>query len=305
MKHHYLPQFYLREFTDPDVPQGHDPYVWVYSLAKRVWRKRAPHNVAAESDYYAFTDDTGDKSHEVEKMLSQMESIIARVVREKILKQQPLDDEERATVATSVVLMWARVPAQHKHIGKFMSEVAQSILQVMHQVHMQDPETLEAFKRDYRQKTGKHDLDDLRPEHLDPTTYEIRTTRPAAIGISFSVVGDCARIIAEMGWTFLVSQPPDYFITSDYPFSMLDPTNKNQIYGHGLAFRNVEVSLPLTNHLAFFAGWQSTGTRWLPASQQIVRQVNLRSMLSASRFLIAPKPDFPGADKLPSATAEK
>jgi hypothetical protein len=305
VKHHYLPQFYLREFTDPDVPHGHDPYIWVYSLAKCTWRRRGPHNVAAESDYYAFTDQTGNKSHEVEKMLSQVESMTAPVVREKVLNQQLLGEEDRATIATFVALMLMRVPAQHEHIGNFKAEVAQRILQVIYQVHMQNPETLEAFKRDYRKETGKHDLDDLRPEHLDPTRYKIRTTRPAAIGISFSALTDCARVIAEMGWTFLVSQPPNYFITSDYPFSMLDPTNENQAYGHGLAFKNVEVSLPLTRNLALFAGWQSKGTRWLPASQRIVKQVNLRSMLSASRFLVAPKPDFPGADKLPSATAEK
>jgi hypothetical protein len=305
VKHHYLPQFYLREFTDPDVPYGHDPYIWVYSLAKRTWRRRGPHNVAAESDYYAFTDQTGKRSHEVEKMLSQVESMTAHVVREKVLNQQLLDEEDRATIATFVALTPARVPAQHEHIGNFMAEVAQDILRAMHQVHMQAPETLEAFKRDYRQETGKHDLDNLRPEHLDPTRYKIRTTRPAAIGISFSAVLDCARIIAEMGWTFLVSAPPDHFITSDYPFSILDPTNRNQAYGHGLAFKHVEVSLPLTRNLAFLAVWQSKGTQWLPASERIVKQVNLRSMLSASRFLVAPKPDFPGADKLPSATAEK
>ena len=268
MKHHYLPQFYLREFTDPDVPQGHDSYIWVYSLAKRTWRRRAPHNVAAESDYYAFTDEAGNKSHEVEKMLSQVESMTAPVVREKVLNQQLLDEEDRATIATFVALMLLRVPAQHEHIGNLMAEVAQSILQVMHQVHMQDPETLEAFKKGYRQETGKHDLDDLRPEHLDPTKYKIQTTRPAAIGISFSAVLDCAHIISEMGWTFVVSQPPNYFITSDHPFSMLDPTNKNHAYGHGLAFKNVEVSLPLTrSHPETLFNVTKAHARWRSAAK--------------------------------------
>lgn len=55
MKQHYIPQFYLRGFTDPDTPEGYEPCVWVYPLSKRTWRKRGPGNVAAEAEYYTIS----------------------------------------------------------------------------------------------------------------------------------------------------------------------------------------------------------------------------------------------------------
>lgn len=52
-RHHYVPRFYLEEFTDPETPAGHEPYVWVRT-PDQDWKKRAPEHVAEESGYYSF-----------------------------------------------------------------------------------------------------------------------------------------------------------------------------------------------------------------------------------------------------------
>ena len=39
---HYIPQFYLREFTDPETPNGYEPYVWVYEHESKRWKKKSP-----------------------------------------------------------------------------------------------------------------------------------------------------------------------------------------------------------------------------------------------------------------------
>jgi hypothetical protein len=45
-KHHYISQFHLRQFLDPDSASGRDPWLWVGDLATRTVKRRAPKNLA-------------------------------------------------------------------------------------------------------------------------------------------------------------------------------------------------------------------------------------------------------------------
>lgn len=296
MKHHYLPRFYLEGFTDPGTPEGHEPYVWVHRAEERRWERRAPVNVAAETDYYVFTDETGNENQEIEQAFSQVESIAASLIREKVQRQQSFTTEERLEFAGFVAFMLARVPGQIEHVGDFMAEVAKKVTATYFQAWKQDPRRLDAFKRRYREETGE-ELGDVRPEDLSIEGIKFATKRPAALAMTLSTVTMAAQMIAEMGWTFWLSSAPDFFITSDYPFCLHNAKIPvDSIYGPGLGQRDVEVTFPITKEIAFMAGWLSTGTRWRQAPRNIVEQMNYRAAMRASRFLIAPKPDFPGSD---------
>ncbi len=298
MKHHYLPQFYLQGFTDPDTPPGYEPYVWVHRAEDRTWERRAPVNVAAETDYYVFTDETGNESQEVERAFSQIESIMAPMIREKIQRQQFLTAEERLELAGFVALMFARVPGQIEHVGDFMAELAEKVAATYFQAWKEDPRRLEAFKQQYQEEMGE-ELGDVRPEDLNMEGISVTTKRPAALAMNLSGVTMTAQIIADMGWTFWLSSKPDYFVTSDFPFCLHNPKiPKDSIYGPGLAHKHVEVTMPMSRDVAFMAGWLSQGTRWRQAPRKIVEQMNYRAAMRASRFLIAPRPTFPGADEI-------
>jgi hypothetical protein len=304
MKHHYLPQFYLQGFTDPDTPQGHEPYVWVHRAEERTWERRAPVNVAAETNYYVFTDETGNESQEVEKAFGQIEGVVAPLIREKIQRQQSLTAEERLEFAGFVALMFARVPGQIEHAGNFMAEVLEKMTAMHLHVLREDPRRLEAFKQQYREEMGE-ELPDLRPEDLTMEGIRVTTKTPAALAMNLSAVTMNAQIIADMGWTFWLSSKPDYFVTSDFPFCLHDPTiPKDSIYGPGLGFKRVEVTMPITREIAFIAGWLSQGTRWRQAPRKIVEQMNYRAAMRASRFLIAPKPTFPGVEHILGGSEE-
>ena len=53
--------------------------------------------------------------------------------------------------------------------------------------------------------------------------------------------------------------------------------------------------------LAFLAGRKIEGTRYTRVGRATVERINGRSMLGAKRFIIAPKPVFPGSDRLTTA----
>jgi hypothetical protein len=86
MDAHFVPEFYLKGFTDPDTPAGHKPYLWIYKIDERRWRKRAPKNVATEPDYYTFMDRDGNRQDNVEGFLADLEGRTATVIRDSILR---------------------------------------------------------------------------------------------------------------------------------------------------------------------------------------------------------------------------
>ena len=103
--HHWVPQFILREFTDPDVPlipgteQRMTPFVWVFDLENQTWDRSSPKKIAAKKGYNSLVDEQGRRNDEVENVLSELEGQTAVIYRRKIAQFEPLDDDEKITVA--------------------------------------------------------------------------------------------------------------------------------------------------------------------------------------------------------------
>jgi hypothetical protein len=152
-----------------------------------------------------------------------------------------------------------------------------------------DPNTWEAMKADYETATGERMPEDLRPEDLDPSRYRVKARREAGMMFSFFAVEMFAKILMMKGWRFLLSEPPTYFITSDYPVGIYEPGTEGTIYGPAMASPKTEVSFPVTSTVAFYAAGEMTGVAWSEAPERIVRQMNARTAMRAS-FLVAPKP---------------
>jgi hypothetical protein len=291
-KHHYLPQFYLREFTDPDTPTGQEPYVWVHRPGSG-WNKRAPKNVAAESGLYSLTNDEGNETEGLEQLLSRVESVAATVIRDKVMTRTSLTPEERGELSLFIAIMQARVPGQHEHIGEFLSEIGQKTLAALAYGAKEDPRGWEALKRRFEAKTGEKLPDDFGPEDLDPSHYQVTANPKVAVALSFTGIELVTRMVMDKGWRFLVSQTPNYFITSDYPFGIYDPVTEGTFYGPVLAAPKTEVSFPLSKGVVLFAGGEMSGTEWQDAPERFVAQMNARTMMRAS-FLVSPKPTAVG-----------
>jgi hypothetical protein len=78
---------------DPDTPPDMEPYVWLYDLAERRWRRRAPKNVAALRHYYAYRDKDEQLVNVIEPHLADVESHDATLIR-KLASRTPLTERE-------------------------------------------------------------------------------------------------------------------------------------------------------------------------------------------------------------------
>lgn len=102
------------------------------------------------------------------------------------------------------------------------------------------------------------------------------------------------RALRDMGWVFWEAHAPDYFISSDAPFHVAFPKDDGLVLGQELHAPGVEITLPLTPALALHATWKRRGEAWRRATEDVLLELNARTLVRARRFVLAPKPAIPG-----------
>jgi hypothetical protein len=229
-KHHYVPQFYLREFVDPRTPSGQEPYVWVFSKDGKQRERRAPKNILWERDLYTF-DIGGQKRYELERTLSTIESEFAEAVRKKLAPHLPLTVKEHEALCLFVATMLQRTIRQKDTQESFYDQLVTQVerLEAHNSSDGSTSATLRAAKKDIH-KAGIMAIFSEIPELLSRMSLAILCTDRTS-----------AR-----------------FITSDDPVTLFNPELQWQrFYGPGLAQTGVELTMPVSPQLALCMTWSN------------------------------------------------
>jgi hypothetical protein len=197
--------------------------------------------------------------------------------------------------------MRGRTKAAQSMVEKMRSDLAAMVLRRYYERAKKSPAHLEELKRELRRAGESPEIDALAADDLNPENYKIGFENPAGFAAaSVAASAGTAEIIEAMGWTFAVSKDAGFFITSDNPCVVCNPTASSPLYRGGLIYEDSFVLLPLRRDVALVAGWKTpAGERWGDATADYVRALNLWTASYASELLIAPKPTFPGVDELP------
>src|SRR6266404_938112 len=115
MHQHWVPASYLREWYDPASEHLQDPYVWRFSKDGSEIRRKSPENLFRESNMYTFEDKNGQPNLAIEQGLSRLEDKFERLRRDKILRCEPLTDEEKATLFLFVATAHFRAQMSFDH----------------------------------------------------------------------------------------------------------------------------------------------------------------------------------------------
>jgi len=81
-RHHYLPQFYLKNFCK-------NGFLWVYDRNNNEYRQQTPINTAVKKKYYTTTGPDGRSHNEIETVLANIEGETKHII-EKINEKKPL-----------------------------------------------------------------------------------------------------------------------------------------------------------------------------------------------------------------------
>lgn len=230
-RQHYVPQCYLREWIDPNVPKGHEPFVWIFDRKGKNKKRKAPKNILRSNDLYTLQIKGRQKNYSIEKTLSSLEGEYAKIFREKIRNRLPLSEKEHVLLCSFVSVMLQRTLRQKDNLERFYDELVK-VTESMEKHHNIEP------KKSIELRDSKKDAHKVGiVEHLP----------------------DFTEILFRMGLAFLCAdESSSKFLTSDDPCTLFNPDLQWQrFYGPGLLQRNIQVTLPLSPNVMVCLSWSN------------------------------------------------
>lgn len=279
---HYVPRFYLQGFVDPDEEARGRNVLWVYEGGKEP-RLRSPRACAFENYFYRCAE-AEEKGIEIERVLQELENHTAPVLRRLRSGNVELSPQERSEFAGFIALMMTRVPFFHDTVDKLAAQMNLLMARAL----ASTPGAMEAAITQFEQETGQslnRTAEQLR-EFIDRGEFTVQqTSRAWTIRVMCQMMLDFMPIIERMRWVFLESQSAEWFLTSDNPVVLYDPSAP---HASGLASSPLaELTFPLGRTICLLCRWKGRSGRVLFSPSQ-VRALNKRSVLRAYRFVFAP-----------------
>ena len=262
MHNHYVPQYYLKGFCNSSLPS----MIARYDKGKR----RAPlftnvKNVAQEKGFY---------SDEVEESLATKIEQPANAVLDKIRTRNVISSRERRSLCNYMAAMLMRVPRSKERVSEAMPKAMARICSDLDQ----------QISRLIQARPVKAEIYERRREEAQQLREKLESEVPEEIWNQLVLPSTTSPIIAHlnaMTWQFLTFDDVPSFMTSDNPVFLFE--------GIGIGSQNSEVTLPISQSIALWATWRmDLEEGFFPTRRQIVREINARTVYSATRYVFYP-----------------
>jgi hypothetical protein len=268
VKHHYIPQHYLKGFTDsPD-----SPYIWVYEKGSRQPFRAPAKAIAFENHFYTFTADDGTRdSNAIENFLADEIESPAAPILIKVRDRQMISETEKETLARYLVVLLKRVPMQRQRLEQqIVPKVLASLMEQTYQAidtaiteHPEHAERLEVRKAEAQRVFEKY-------EREIPDSVVMGLLRRESVRVM--------NTLQAMTWRFLTFDDGQTFLTSDNPFFYFESIGIGKEYS--------EVTVPISKHIALWATWrQDLKEGFFPTNLRAVKEINRRTASRAARYV--------------------
>lgn len=259
-KQHSVPQCYLREFIDPETPEGYEPFIWIFDKNGKKRRKKAPKNVLTSNNLYTIEVEGKTRDYSIEKGLSSIENDFAILFRQKIKKLLPLSEEEHISLCIFVSTMLQRTVSQKDNLEHFLDELIShgEKLAAHHGIKSRSVEGL----KNHRKNAHKFNILEMLPE--------------------------VTQILLNMSFAFvIVGGSKSRFITSDDPCTLFNPKLQGQrLMGPGLGQKKVELTMPLSPEIALCLSW-SNFQGYIEIGNRLIEELNRTTRAHCYEFFIS------------------
>ncbi len=239
MRQHWVPESYLKAWCDP-ASLGLDrqePYVWLFSKDGTEVCRKSPKNIFRESNMYTFEGEDGLPNQAIEKGLSKLEDQFERLRRDKIMRCEPLTDEDKGTLFVFVASAHFRTPMIRDHLKEQLGAAVEMGDRIEAHIESLSPEEKAA-------------IEDFSIPANGPVFSGEDLRRMA--GHPLQMLPIAANCEAELLWgmtaTIFCTSDDSSFITSDAPVTWFDPElyKRPAFYrSPGLGSETIEVTMPI------------------------------------------------------------
>jgi hypothetical protein len=275
---HTVSRFYLKQFT----PETGDKILWQYGRDGTGPTRVSPRHATAEIHFYSVQQADGAWDNSLEKALAEVEQKTAPAIK-RLTSGDTLFRGDRETIAYFIGLLLFRVSAiaEHANAENARLQTVDGAIQFLrgdrkYLERLFSKAEVYAFEQEIRDRGIG--VTPIAKHHL----LMLATSAPKA-----------ARTIFEMQWNVCRTCTGSYFITSDRPAFTRRPHRLLDPYPVGFQRDDLgaELGFPLSRDAYLLATWKPlprshTGT----INRQRVRELNRRTVLSATKYVFAPEP---------------
>lgn len=275
-KHHYLPRFYLSEFSANGRSLVQIDKASGYSATCNI------KDVASIRDYHRLDAEDIDDPNQLERTLSTVEGKLAKAAKQVL--QGGIDGPiTHAHLIELVSMLRVRIPATKRMIE-----------QMTRQVVRHTGVLLEKAGRLPKPPTGLE-------ETLSMENVGINVSNWFCLQQMFQLAEnkEILKLLCAMRPTLLKAAGNDFFLTCDQPVAVYSPSARPAaLEGVALEERDVVLSLPLSRSTLLQLDWEEHEPSEQTATSEIVEEFNRRTVIMASNYVFASHIDGPKAGAL-------
>lgn len=244
--HHFIPQFYLRNFS-----VGGDKRkakVFCYDQSTRKSFETLVRNVGSRRHFFRIDVKGFDPNH-IEDGMAEIESEISGHLAEAIAAKGFPSDAH----FSSVMLLMANVAVRNPRFRSMNEEFHLKIVNGMMGMMLKDRDRFQDSVKEAREN-GVPIRDDINYEDMrafiDRGGYEIAIDRTYLIGLELQAVQPALEQLARRSWSFVSAEPGCTYATSDDPVILDWADGKPRPYSPGFGLQNTIVMFTISPELA-------------------------------------------------------
>ena len=255
MGDHYLPQYYLKGFTE----SGDSDFLYRYERGHKHYLRTKVKNVAQETGFY---------SRSMESYLANEIENSANPAIKKLRELQQIDANERRALTRYIVTMIKRVPQNKEQARQWLKEISDPyLLQLENDI--QNILLTNSSKKDIAEKRlGEikqiREQKRIKPEQIWNPTIPPEQTPTVSLAVE------------AMTWKYMVSRD-DVFVTSDNPVFFFREI--------GVGNERSELTFPISSKIILWATWESKYKGGFhKVRDRNIREFNRRVASSVKRY---------------------
>jgi len=281
MRCHYVPQFYLKNFTISDESE----HIYAYRRKSKPFKTKT-RSIVAKNNLYIFKDKkTGKKSDKVERMFSWLEGVVApiinRIVNQSSFNISSLSNQDKIILSEFIAYLHTR----NLSFREQQKNIHSAGIKMMMKFGADNKEFFKREARDLKIIKNDEEIEDLRQSILNfDKHFKIdygKENDDYFLKNALLLTQRISPAIFYKEWHLLESNNR-VFVTSDNPVSLIRPENLPQFRGVG--FRNGYIAVPISQYkcLLLVTG---KGIIKKKANRENVDFLNGHTMFYAHKFI--------------------
>ena len=286
--HHYIPQFYLRGFLDPNLPKEG---LHVIDKIERRSFPNSPRRVGFQRDFNRI-EIPGRPIDDAEKqLLALIDEKTAKVLKDIAENATLPKDTDMVTLVYFVALIAVHNPkirnilvnAETERIKQIMKSIVSSPERYKSEIQQVFGKDNEALDYEVAKRFVEDDRYSIKYGHGHHLNYELDTTHNTVY-----------PILAQKQWSLWIAvEGTSDFVCSDHPVVFVrTPDNPNYLYTDPeLGMRHTELIVPLNRRMAL-ASTAEGGFDVAMVDEDTIATINALTMDSAARQIYCSNLDF-------------